>query len=77
MKREQLNVVVASAAYTVIIAVFAMLNFWFELVEQNNIPRQPLRIEDYIEMQTCNNFCMGRRIVMWCMFEWSRIHFSN
>ena len=41
MKREQLNVVVASAAYTVIIAVFAMLNFWFELVEQNNIPRQP------------------------------------
>jgi hypothetical protein len=41
MERQHLHVAVSSAVYTVIIAVFVFLNFWFELVERDNIPRQP------------------------------------
>jgi hypothetical protein len=40
MERQHLHVAVSSAVYTVIIAVFVFLNFWFELVERDNIPRQ-------------------------------------
>ena len=59
MRRQQLHVVVSSAAYTVIVAVLAMLNFWFELVERNNIPRQPSNYRILHRNANIQNFLYG------------------
>jgi hypothetical protein len=40
MRKQELHIVVASAAYVVIIACIAIVNFWLES-EDRNIPRQP------------------------------------
>jgi len=59
MRRQQLHVVVSSAAYTVIVAVLAVVNLWLSELRHNNIPRQPSNYRRLHRIANIQNFLYG------------------